>query len=515
MRRLLPVLTMLLFVIAGAAVVIIVDKQGWMSGAGSERAAKNCPHGMTSEKCPFCNKALIETMGFCAGHGVAEALCTRCNPALIAAFKVVGDWCAEHNIPESQCTICNPGILDSKGIKTNGAPPVPSVQLIRTPELRRSQRASSVTCNTSTLRVQFLSPEIARATGFEYARVESRKITETILCNAEVVYDASLHARLSSRTPGIVQKVSKDLGEPVAAGETLAIVDSSELGTAKADYLQAQALTRLCEKNDARQKRLMESNVATERDVLESETKLTESRITLSKTSQRLRNLGLSDDQLQMISKERDTSSLLPLRAPFQGIVVGRSAVVGEVVDSQTPLFSIADTSKMWAMLDIYESDIPRVRNGQAVVFQAEGLPGEQCGGRVTWVSSHVERRTRTLKVRAEIANSDGLLRSGMFGKATIAVRKDESALVVPKDSVQWEGCCNIVFVKRSDVLFEPCKVKLGYETDRFFVVEDGLDAGEEIVTVGSFLLKTEIMKGSIGAGCCEVEPGKEQAQRK
>jgi len=97
-----------------------------------------------------------------------------------------------------------------------------------------------------------------------------------------------------------------------------------------------------------------------------------------------------------------------------------------------------------------------------------------------------------------------------MFGKAIISVRKDESALVVPKESVQWEGCCNVVFVKRSDVLFEPRKVKLGYETDHFFVVERGLDAGEEIVTVGSFLLKTEILKGSIGAGCCPVELGKE-----
>jgi cobalt-zinc-cadmium efflux system membrane fusion protein len=97
-----------------------------------------------------------------------------------------------------------------------------------------------------------------------------------------------------------------------------------------------------------------------------------------------------------------------------------------------------------------------------------------------------------------------------MFGKAIITVRKDESALVVPKDSVQWEGCCNVVFVKRSGVLFEPRKVKLGYEMDRFFVVEHGLNAGEEIVTTGSFLLKTEILKGSIGVGCCEVEPGKE-----
>ena len=82
------------------------------------------------------------------------------------------------------------------------------------------------------------------------------------------------------------------------------------------------------------------------------------------------------------------------------------------------------------------------------------------------------------------------------------------SALIVPREALQWDGCCNLVFVRHSDQLYEPRKVKLGYETDRFYLVDSGLRAGEEVVTTGSFLLKTEIMKGNIGAGCCEVEPG-------
>ena len=467
-------------------------------------------HQIAEKDCPWCDASLLESRGQCPQHGVPEALCSKCNPALIAGFKAENDWCAGHNIPESQCEICNPGILAANSVTADTDPGASSIQLIRASELPRSKRAPSVTCNTSTLRVQFPSSEIATAAGFEYTRVEGRKITETILCNAEVVYDARLHARLTSRAPGIVQEIKKDLGQTVVAGETLAVVDSSDLGTAKADYLQAQALVRLCEKNDARQKRLMESNVATERDILEAEARHTESLIAHSKASQRLRNLGFTEDQLKTISEQKDTSSLLPLRAPFKGIVVERTAVIGEVTDNQTPLYSIADTSRMWVMLDIYETDLLRVQNGQAVIFTADGLPGEQRGGRITWVSAHVEKRTRTLKARAEIANPEGLLRSGMFGKATIAVRKNESALVVPKGAVQWEGCCNVVFVKQSDVLFAPRKVKLGYEMEHFFVVEDGLKEGEEIVTMGSFLLKTEILKGSIGAGCCEVDLGKE-----
>jgi len=497
------VLIGLLLLAGGAALVIIADHRGWLPGRGGNEESQDCSHQLSRDDCPFCNPGLVETKGACIEHGVPEALCTKCNLALIAAFKATGDWCAGHNVPESQCAICNPDLLGSHDSAEEPSPSSPSVELVRMPELPRNQRLPAVTCQTNTLTVQFRSPEIARAAGLEYARVESRAVTQTILCNAEVTYDANRYAHLASRAPGVVREVSKDLGQAVTTGETLAIVDSSDLGTAKAEYLQTLAFVSLWERNYAREKRLLESKVATERDVLEAETRLTESRIGLSRASQRLSTLGLSDAQLEEVFKKQDTSSFLPLLAPFSGVVVERSAVVGEVVDTQKPLLSVADTSLMWAMLDIYESDLPKVRNGQAVVFEAEGLPGERRGGRVTWVSSHVDRRTRTLKVRAEITNQDGLLRAGMFGKAIITLRKNEAALVVPKESVQWEGCCNVVFVKRSEVSFEPRKVKLGYETDRFFVVEQGLNEGETIVTTGSFLLKTEILKGSIGAGCC------------
>ncbi|MDP7423637.1 MAG: efflux RND transporter periplasmic adaptor subunit [bacterium] len=457
MNKWLSWLGCMLLLAAGFALVIVADSQGWFTESRLEKTVPACPHGAVSEECPMCNQSL---------------------PAASSVME------------ES----------DS---------PAPSVQLVRTAELPRSQRSPSVTCLTNTLSVQFLSPGISSAAGLEYARVESRPVTQTILCNAEVVYDGSRYAHLTSRAPGVVREVRKYPGQPVTAGEALVVVDAADLGTAKAEYLQAQSLVGLWEKNHTREKHLLESNVATERDILEAETRLTESRIGLSRAEQRLRGLGFSDTQLADISKEMDISSLLPLRAPFPGIVVECFAVVGESVDTQKTLISLADTSRMWAMLDLYDSDLPNIRNGQSVVFEAEGLPGEQRGGQVTWISSHVDRRTRTLKVRAEIANPDGLLRSGMFGKAVITVRKDEAVLVLPKESVQWEGCCNVVFVKKSDVLFESRKVTLGYETDRFFVVEHGVTEGEDIVTTGSFLLKTEILKGSIGAGCCEVEPGK------
>ncbi len=504
------ILAGLILVGVGAGLIIVADRQGWLSGSSSEQVVQACPHGLTPGECPFCDETLIETMGFCAGHGVPEAFCTKCNPAVIAGFKATGDWCAGHNIPESQCTICNPGLLATQGVgeKTPLSPPL--VEVVRGPEAPRSQRPPVVVCQTSTLRIRFVSPETARNAGLEYVKVERRDVTQTISCTAEIAYDGNRYAQLASRAAGTVSDVKKDLGEPVKAGEILAVVDSAEPGTAKAEYLQARALLVLWEKTHEREQHLFESKVGTEREVLEAETKLVESRIALSKAAQRLRNLGFSDARIKEFAERNDTSSRLPLIAPFSGVVVERGAVVGEVVDTKTSLLAVADTSRMWAMLDVYESDVPNVRVGQPVVLEVETIRGERRGGVITWVSSHVDRRTRTLKVRAEIENPDGFLRSGMYGKAVISIREQESALIVPKDAIQWEGCCNVVFARRSDMLFEPRKVRLGYETDRFFVVEEGVEENDEIVTTGSFLLKTELLKGSIGAGCCEVDFGKE-----
>jgi len=96
-----------------------------------------------------------------------------------------------------------------------------------------------------------------------------------------------------------------------------------------------------------------------------------------------------------------------------------------------------------------------------------------------------------------------------MFGKAIVSIKDKTPSLVVPKSAVQWEGCCNVVFVKINDYLFEPRKISIDYETDKHYVVSGNIQTGETVVTTGSFLLKTEILKGSIGAGCCPAEPGK------
>lgn len=371
----------------------------------------------------------------------------------------------------------------------------------------RWQNEPSMTCSTSSNPIVLSSAIASQVAGFDYTTVQSAPLDRTIERNVQIAYNANRYARLSSRAPGVVTEVLKDLGEAISAGDVLAVVDSSELGTAKAELLQANETVKLWEANAKREHELLEKGVGIERELLEAETRLAEARISVIKARQRLKTLGLSDAQIENVSQDGDTSSLLSVTASFDGIVVDRTAVVGEVVQSGEPLLSIADTSVMWAMVDLATSDSLVVRVEQSATVLIDGLLGQTFQGTLTWISTQIDPKTRTLKARIELDNEDGLLKANMFGRAQIHAGDNRAALSVPKDAVQWEGCCNVAFV-RTDVdglHYQPVRLKLAFDAGDRYEVQSGLKAGDVVVTRGSFILKNEILKNSVGAGCCEV----------
>ncbi len=385
------------------------------------------------------------------------------------------------------------GGIDAAGDRANGLP--------------RTLRPPSATCRKAETAIRFQKPETEGDAGLAFATVTTEPLPRVIVRTAEIAYNANRYARLSSRVAGVVVEVRKDLGAKCIRGDVLAVVDSVELGAGKADLLQTVETLKLAERNLQREQGMVQSGVGVERELREAETKFAEIRIGLARTLQRLRYLGLSTEQIDSVEKTSDTSSLLELTAPFDGVVVERSAVVGEVAASGVPLLAISDTDSMWAMIDLQTSDLRAVQVGQSVSVTLDGLDGETFAGLVTWVSTHLDPKTRTIKARAELENRDGLLRASMFGRARITTRAAAPATMVPKDAVQWDGCCNIVFVKKTgeSATYQPQQVRLAYGTDDRFEVLSGVDSGDMVVTRGSFLLKTEILKDSIGAGCCDV----------
>lgn len=516
-----------LMIIAGAvAGGLWYALTGPADGGGSAAEGSICAeHGLAPAECPWCDPTLIEKLGMCAGHGVPEALCWKCHDKLVAAFKKKNDWCAGHDCPESLCKVCNgegsdgsdadragedhaghdhAGSAAPEGKASEGTASVGAARNGNAAaSLTRHAQAPNAKCETGATLVTLADAETVRRAGLEFVLAQPRPISHTVSCNAELGYDLNRFARLSSRAAGILQEVHTDLGASVRRGDVLAIVDSAEFAQAKADYLQAVASLRLAENSHKRELDLHERSGTPQKDVLEAEARLIESRMGLQKAGLRLRTLGWDDARVQALEKSQELSPLLELVAPFDGLVVERSAVVGESVETTRTLFAVADTSRMWAMLDMNPSDATLLAVGQPVRLEIDGLVRAIPQARVTWVSTEVDHRTRTLKARAEVDNASGLLRANMFAHAQVTVLEQQPLLTVPKSALQWDGCCNIVFVRKADLQFEPRKVSLGYETHDLVEIRDGVTDGETVVTTGSYLLKTEIMKGSIGAGCC------------
>jgi cobalt-zinc-cadmium efflux system membrane fusion protein len=158
----------------------------------------------------------------------------------------------------------------------------------------------------------------------------------------------------------------------------------------------------------------------------------------------------------------------------------------------------------MWVEMDLPQAEAHRVRLGQEVIFRPDDARDEVVDGRVAWISTSVDEKSRTVKVRADVENASGALRAHSFGRAQIVVRTSSDAVAVPSAAVQWEGCCYVVFVRTSGAIFQTRKVRLGAKDAAFTEIVAGLAAGEVVATRGSHVLKSEILKSSLGAGCTD-----------
>ena len=159
----------------------------------------------------------------------------------------------------------------------------------------------------------------------------------------------------------------------------------------------------------------------------------------------------------------------------------------------------------MWAQLDVPEAEAARVRPGQPVTITFDAVPGLRRETTIARVGSAIDPASRTLHARAELQNPDRSLKAGLLVRAELRLSDPHAAVLVPREAVQHAEGQPLVFVRASPVAFLPVPVEVG-EAAGDAVAVAGISAGDEVVTTGAFLLKTEILKDSIGAGCCESE---------
>jgi cobalt-zinc-cadmium efflux system membrane fusion protein len=464
---------------------------------------------------------------WCTEHNVPEDECIECNTDLVPLGTDYG-WCKVHGV--AQCPLEHPDVAQVKV-----APTVTPAMFDRANRALalRSRDENNSRCLLHRRRIQFASTDAVEKVGVDVAVVVERPVVETVIANGEVVYDQTRMANLSSRVAGTVWRVNRQVGDRVAKGDILALVDAADVGQAKSEFLQAIAQVRLQRANVERLRPLAGDGIVPGRQWLEAETAYEEARIRLQGAQQTLVNLGLpvqaedfaalDTDEIarriqflglpaafvSSLDTQSTTSNLFPLRSSLNGVVVSREVVEGEVVDTSRTLFGVADVNRMWLVLDVRQEDAKYLSLGQPVLFRPSDSDEAEIRGSVSWISTAADDVTRTVKVRADLPNANGGLRSNTFGAGRIVLRDEPKAIVVPGEAVHWDGTCHVVFVRDKSYLqpdapkfFHVRTVRPGVKDGETTEIIAGLLPGEVIASKNSVVLESQLLKSNLGVGC-------------
>ncbi len=459
---------------------------------------------------------------WCSEHLVPESQCVECKPELFPKGKPFG-FCREHGVAE--CVIHHPELAQTKE-----SPQLPKYDT--TKAIRLMARPENNSRNTMhTRRVQFTSAESVTKSGIDVDVVQERPMTDAITANGELRFNPTRVAHLSARVPGTVAFVFKAIGDTVQPGDTLAIVDAALVGQAKSQLLHATVQVKLKHNAALRMRGLTNTGAIAQKSLIEAEGDLQEAEVSLISARQSLTNLGfeipstfenadpkqiaenlrflgIPKSLMESLPSTTSTANLIPVKAPFGGVVVSSEVVAGEVVDTTKSLFTVADPRTLWLTLNVPQEGAKYVKSGLKVRFRTDD-GGPEILGQITWISPSIDEQTRTLRVRVVVANADGKLRDNTFGSGQIVLREEPNAVVVPREAVQSIADAHFVFVrdknyfdKSAPKVFHVRQVRIGAKDDQFVELLAGVLPGEVIATKGSAVLLAQLQRSNLGAGC-------------
>jgi Cu(I)/Ag(I) efflux system membrane fusion protein len=304
--------------------------------------------------------------------------------------------------------------------------------------------------------------------GITFARAAMRPLGRETRVVGTLVYAEPRRAYVNARVMGWVERLYADyMGKPVRKGDPLLALYSPELVSAQEEYLSARRLGD-------------ESLTAAAR--------------------RRLDLWNIPADQIDSLERTGKARRTIVLRAPMAGEVAEKMVTDGQAVQAGENLFLIADRSVLWVDLAVYEMDARSLRIGAPIAVSVDALPGKIYEGRITFIHPTVDEKTRTLTARAEVVNTDGALRPGMYATAVIRPAAAR-ALTVPTEAVLPTGTQNLVFVNRGDGQFTPRPVQIGIRGDSVVEVVRGLKSGDEVIASATYLLDSESNLGAAMQG--------------
>jgi len=356
-----------------------------------------------------------------------------------------------------------------------------------------------------------LTPAEQAEGGVEVESVAMTDQLEVLEAPGRITLADSGSWRIGVLTSGRVEKVYVNAGDFVREGQILARMHSHDVHDARAAYQtsrtdlsRAQAAAALAKTNYERAQRLYALKAGSlgeveraRQELANADASVRDEQIELDKERIHLEgNLGVAADTGPEVGE--DEADLIPIRAAGSGYVLTKNVTPGTVVDATKDLFVIGELQRLWMIASVNEMNIRKLRVGQTAIVRTNAFPGDSFNGKVTNLSPELDPVTRVMRARIELQNASLKLRPEMLATAQIAVGPLRSVLLVPVDAIQQINDSDVVFLRTAEDRFELRPVHSGETFNGRVALLEGVKPGDAIVTHGSFLLKSQLLKSSI-----------------
>lgn len=364
-------------------------------------------------------------------------------------------------------------------------------------------------------------PEAAQQNaGVKMVDVRQTTLPVHLEVTGAVAPEGSRVAEVRPLARGLITQVSVRLGDRVKAGQALLTYDNIQLGERLGEYFEARAGLRQAESDVAVKQRAVEraealiGQQAISQQVLDlrraefknAQAAVDREKATLDRIDEQIHRFGLTDKDLEKLGPDTPeanhrTATLATIRAPFDGVITAYDVAVGEIVEPERALVTVANLETVWILADVYEKDLARVPSAAEVDVRVDSYPDKVFKGKLTYVSDVIDPKSRSAKVRSVVQNPEGLLRLDMFARVSIPTKDQQQSLAIPVDAVQQIDGQAAVFIRESATRFRRQNVQLGLQAGNLIEVKAGLKAGDTIVAAGSFYFKTALQRELIGDG--------------
>lgn len=359
-----------------------------------------------------------------------------------------------------------------------------------------------------------VKPEVIKQWGLQYTSPESKDYVEKITLTGVVKENQETTFIVNALVCGIVTEIKKDIGDAVKKGDLLCVLNSQELLTHKTEYIKAFQDYRLTKESYERAKNLSKIKAIEKKELISRETAYKTAMADYFSLEAKLGTIGFTKNDLQTVKEaliKDDSRTLTAFISPYYNIlspapgkILVRDLSLGERVETNKAIFQVSDTRNVWALLDAMEKDLQYIEKSKEVTIVSDVYANEAFAGKVLTLMEKIDPHLRTVKVRVEVNNTNGLLKPEMYVRGRLEKKVKKKNLAIPTAAlVKIAGIDGVFVIDSEGFLFRPVQVIEVDSTGYAFV--NGLMEEDLVITEGSFYLKAEY---EIQSGGAEAQSG-------